>query len=154
MHYKWILTGIWVLMSFPFFVKAEEEMSNDDMAAAVRDNYILPVGEGNDSENHQKAQALMQDVLRDSVAKIYAVAFTTRTQLAKEKPRDVDMNNTGQMIDEANAKAIDMINRLAKIYLLESLVQTHQYTQALKTLTVDKTEESTEEKKDEQASEK
>lgn len=148
MRYKWILTGIWVLMSFPFFVKAEE-MSNDDMAAAVRDNYILPVGEGNDSENHQKAQALMQDVLRDSVAKIYAIAFTTRTQLAKEKPRDIDMNNTGQMMDETNAKAIDMVNRLAKIYLLESLLQSHQYTQSLKTLTTDKSHESAEEKTNE-----
>ena len=153
MHYKWILIGIWVLMSFPFFTKAEE-MSNDDMVAAVRDNYILEVGEGNDSENHQRAQNFMQEVLRDSVSKIYAFAFTTRTQLAKEKPRDVDMSNTGQMIDEANAKAIDMINRLAKIYVLESLWQTHQYTQALKTLTVDKTKEGAEEKKDEQASEK
>ena len=148
MRYKWILTGIWVLMSFPFFVKAEE-MSNDDMAAAVRDNYILPVGEGNDSENHQKSQALMQDVLRDSVAKIYAIAFTTRTQLAKEKPRDIDMNNTGQMMDETNAKAIDMVNRLAKIYLLESLLQSHQYTQSLKTLTTDKSHESAEEKTNE-----
>ena len=148
MRYKWILTGIWVLMSFPFFVKAEE-MSNDDMAAAVRDNYILPVGEGNDSDNHQKAQALMQDVLRDSVAKIYAIAFTTRTQLAKEKPRDIDMNNTGQMMDETNAKAIDMVNRLAKIYLLESLLQSHQYTQSLKTLTTDKSHESAEEKTNE-----
>lgn len=148
MRYKWILTGIWVLMSFPFFVKAEE-MSNDDMAAAVRDNYILPVGEGNDNENHQKAQALMQDVLRDSVAKIYAIAFTTRTQLAKEKPRDIDMNNTGQMMDETNAKAIDMVNRLAKIYLLESLLQSHQYTQSLKTLTTDKSHESAEEKTNE-----
>lgn len=148
MRYKWILTGIWVLMSFPFFVKAEE-MSNDDMAAAVRDNYILPVGEGNDNENHQKSQALMQDVLRDSVAKIYAIAFTTRTQLAKEKPRDIDMNNTGQMMDETNAKAIDMVNRLAKIYLLESLLQSHQYTQSLKTLTTDKSHESAEEKTNE-----
>ncbi len=148
MRYKWILTGIWVLMSFPFFVKAEE-MSNDDMAAAVRDNYILPVGEGNDSENHQKSQALMQDVLRDSVAKIYAIAFTTRTQLAKEKPRDIDMNNTGQIMDETNAKAIDMVNRLAKIYLLESLLQSHQYTQSLKTLTTDKSHESAEEKTNE-----
>lgn len=149
MIYKQILIALLVAIALPLSSYAEEDMSNDEMAAAVRDNYILPVGEGNDNENHQKAQAVMQDLLRDSVSKIYAVAFTTRTQLAKEKPRDIDMNNTGQMMDETNAKAIDMVNRLAKIYLLESLLQSHQYTQSLKTLTVDKSNESTEEKTNE-----
>lgn len=149
MKYKQTILALLVGIIFPLSSHAEDEMSNDEMAAAVQKNYVLEVGEGGDSENHQKAQAFMQDVLRDSISKIYAFAFTTRTQLAKEKPRDVDMNNTGQMMDETNAKAIDMVNRLAKIYLLESLLQSHQYTQSLKTLTVDKSNESAEEKTNE-----
>ena len=115
------------------------ESSNEEVAKAAEDKLLPKRGEGNDTETFKQQQEFLQATMRDSVARLYAFAFTTRTQLLKETVRDDDMTDTNQMAAETNAKAIDIVNRLAKIYMLESLMQDYQYTQNLKTLTVNMT---------------
>ncbi|MBR1605349.1 MAG: hypothetical protein IJ660_04500 [Alphaproteobacteria bacterium] len=112
---------------------------NEEIAKAAQEKLLPKSGEGNDSEAFKQHQEIIQAAMRDSIARLYAFAFTSRTQLLKETIRDDDMTDTNQMAAEVNAKAIDIVNRLAKIYMLESLMQEYQYTQSLKTLTVDMT---------------
>ena len=114
-----------------------EETSSEEVAKAAQDKLLPKQGKGNDTEIFKKQQEYLQDVMRDSIARLYAFAFTTRTQLLKETIRDDDMTDTNQIAAEVNAKAIDVINRLAKIYMLESMMQDYQFTQTLKTLAVD-----------------
>ena len=97
-------------------------------------DYIPKVGEGNDIEVDKAAKEFIQEVLRNAVAKLYALGFTNRTALQKEKPRDVDMSDSRQMLQEANNKAIEVIDRLAQIYILEAAMEEYQYTQSLKNL--------------------
>lgn len=111
------------------------DSSNEELAKAAQDKLLPKNGEGNDTEAFKQHQEYLQATMRDSIARLYAFSFTTRTQLLKETILDDDMTDTNQMASEINAKAISMLNRWAKIYMLESAMQDYQYTQNLKTLT-------------------
>lgn len=110
----------------------------------IEQQLVTKPGEGDDDKKFDEAQEKMQEVLRQSVAELYAAGFTTRTNMQKEKPRDVDMNDTGQMLQETNVKAIEIVNRLAQIYVLESLLENYQFTQSLRTVTAAMDEEAEE----------
>lgn len=118
-----------------------ENVDKDEMSEAIQDKYVPKVGEGNDDENNEKAQAFIQEVMRNAVSKLYALGFTTRTLMQKEEPRDVDMTDTRQMMQETNFKAVEMIERLTQIFILESALEEYQYTQALKTMEIDTSEQ-------------
>ena len=118
--------------------------SKDEMAKAVEDVYIPKVGEGNDSEVHDEAQKFMQEVLRNAVSRLYALGFTTRTQMQKEEVRDVDMKDTRKMMQETNNKAIEVIERMAQIYMLESAMEEYKYTLSLRSMKIDASEDGEE----------
>lgn len=111
-----------------------KDVEKDEMAGAIEENYVPKVGGGNDLEADRAAKEKMQEVLRNAVAKLYALGFTNRTSLQKEKPRDVDMTDSRQMLQETNNKAIEVIDRLTQIYILEAAMEEYQYTQSLKNL--------------------
>ena len=83
--------------------------------------------------------------MRNAVSKLYAIGFTTRTNMLEEKPQDVDMEDTSKMLQNTRDKAIEMIQRLSQIYLLEAAVEEYQYTQSLRTVKNDVSEDSEEE---------
>lgn len=116
---------------------SEANADKDEMAEAIQEKYVPKVGEGNDEENNEKAEAFIQEVMRNAVSKLYALGFTTRTLMQKEEPRDVDMSDNRQMMQETNYKAIEMIERLTQIFILESALEEYQYTQSIKTMTID-----------------
>ena len=111
-----------------------KDVEKDEMAEAIEENYVPKVGAGNDLEADRVAKEKIQEILRHAVAKLYALGFTNRTALQKEKPRDVDMSDSRQMLQETNNKAIEVIDRLAQIYILEAAMEEYQYTQSLKNL--------------------
>lgn len=111
-----------------------DDVKKDDMANAIEEKYVPKVGGGDSLEADRAAKEFIQEVLRNAVSKLYALGFTTRTVMQKEKPRDVDMTDSRQMMQETNDKAVEIIDRLAQIYMLESAMEEYQYTQALKTL--------------------
>lgn len=117
----------------------------DEAAGAVEEKIVPKTGEGDDDKNFEESQEKMQQILRQAVVELYAAGFTTRANMPKEKPRDVNMNDTNQMLLETNAKAVEVINRLAQIFTLESMLESYQYTQGLKTLTVDASSQTDEE---------
>ena len=118
----------------------------EERAAAVEEVYVTHVGQGNDQENYDKAQEAMQALLRDSVAKMYAAAFTTRTNLQKEEPQDPDMKDTSAMHEASQRKALEMLTRLSQIYMLESLQESYRKTVSFKSVSLD-VSQSNEEKK-------
>ena len=116
-------------------------------AAAVENVYVEHTGQGNDSENYEKSQESMQELLRDAVSKLYAAAFTTRTNLQKEEPQDPELADTGVMLEATHKKALEMLNRLSQIYMLESLQEGYVQTLNLKSVTLDMSKaEETEDK--------
>jgi len=116
---------------------SSKDAEKDEMAAAIEENYIPKTGQGNEDEKDREAKEFIQEVLRNATAKLYALGFTTRTNMQKEKPRDVDMSDSRQMLQETNNKSIEMIERLAQIYMLESAIEEYQYTQALRSIQID-----------------
>jgi len=111
-----------------------KDVEKDEMAGAIEENYVPKVGAGNDLEADKAAKEFIQEVLRNAVAKLYALGFTNRTALQKEKPRDVDMTDSRQIFQETNSKINEVIDRLSQIYMLEAAMEEYQYTQSLKNL--------------------
>ena len=130
-------------------VEGLDKIDPNDPEKAMQDLekiYVPTQGEGNDSEAHKKAQAFMQDVMRKAATNLYAIGFTTRTVMQKEKPRDVDMTSSDKIAREIGFKSGEIIERLATIHLLESQMQNYQYTQAMKVMTVDTSAQKEEDK--------
>ena len=109
----------------------------EESVKKVEEVYVPKKGLGNDTETHKKAQNFMQDTMRKATTDLYALGFTTRTTMQKEKPRDPDMTSSDKIAREINFKAAEMMDRLATIYILESQIQNYQYIQAMKVMTID-----------------
>lgn len=122
-----------------------KDVAPDEMSEAVADKYVPKAGQDNEDENFKQQQEQMQEIMRNAVSKLYAIGFTTRTNMLEEKPQDVDMEDTSKMLQNTRDKAIEMIQRLSQIYLLEAAVEEYQYTQSLRTVKNDVSEDSEEE---------
>lgn len=73
----------------------------------VGKSYNAQMGQGNDNQVSQEQHDKMMDIQRENVANLYAVAFTTRTLLAKERKQDEpsnDMKSTREIIKLTNKK--------------------------------------------------
>lgn len=113
---------------------------------AVEENYIKTQGEGNDVENFKQAQEEMQEILREVASELYAIAFTTRSNMIKEEPSDKDMQSTDQILQEANVKAMSCVKRLAVIYALESAIQNFQMIEETQNVIIDASQQEDGEK--------
>lgn len=121
-----------------------KDVAPDEMSEAVADKYVPKAGQDNEDENFKQQQEQMQEIMRNAVSKLYAIGFTTRTNMLEEKPQDVDMEDTSKMLQNTRDKAIELIQRLAQIYILEAAVEEYQYTQSLRTVKNDVSEDSEE----------
>lgn len=102
-------------------------------------------GQGNDNQMAQDQKQKMMEIQRENVANLYAVAFTTRTLLAKERQEDEpknDMENTRELIKLTNQKAAEMLGRLRNIMKLEAALAEFQITQRAASYSVTSTEET------------
>lgn len=107
------------------------DVSNDEMNEAIDQEYLPDNANGNDKEVFEEQKEKNQTVMRDVVSKIYALAFTTRVQLQYEDVKDDDMANSRDMKQKANDKAVEMVERLSKILILESAIQEYLQTQSI-----------------------
>ena len=121
--------------------KANVKDDKEGSAKVMEENFVVKEGEGDSVEAQKQMDAFMQEALRDSVSKLYAVAYATRANFAKEKPRDVDMEATDQILMETNVKASQCVERIATIYTLKSMVQSYNYIEAMQSLKVDTTQQ-------------
>lgn len=107
--------------------------------------YNRQAGQGNDNQMAQDQKQKMMEIQRENVANLYAVAFTTRTLLAKERQADEpknDMENTRELIKLTNQKAAEMLGRLRNIMKLEAALAEFQITQRAASYSVTSTEET------------
>lgn len=107
--------------------------------------YNRQAGQGNDNQMAQDQKQKMMEIQRENVANLYAVAFTTRTLLAKERQEDEhknDMENTRELIKLTNQKAAEMLGRLRNIMKLEAALAEFQITQRAASYSVTSTEET------------
>lgn len=107
--------------------------------------YNRQAGQGNDNQMAQDQKQKMMEIQRENVANLYAVAFTTRTLLAKERQEDEpqnDMENTRELIKLTNQKAAEMLGRLRNIMKLEAALAEFHITQKAAVYSVTSTEET------------
>lgn len=116
----------------------------DAGSKAIEENFTTPEEGGDSVEKQKELDEYIQEVLRDSYSKLYAVAYATRANFTKEEPRDVDMSATDQILMEANMKAASCVERMAIIYVLESMIQSSKYIETMSTVKINA---STEEEK-------
>lgn len=98
----------------------------------VEKAYNAQMGQGNDIEVSSEQYEKMMDVQRENVANLYAVAFTTRTLLAKERKQDEpsnDMKDTREIIKLTNKKAAEMLRRLRNVMKLEAATAEFNFSQ-------------------------
>jgi hypothetical protein len=68
--------------------------------------------------------------MQDAVSTLYAIGHSKKALLTEEPtPQDVDMNDQAAVQREVNIMALDIVGRMSEIYLMESALQTYQYTQ-------------------------
>lgn len=107
--------------------------------------YNRQAGQGNDNQMAQEQKQKMMEIQRENVANLYAVAFTTRSLLAKERQADEpqnDMENTRELIKLTNQKAAEMLGRLRNIMKLEAALAEFHITQKAASYSVTSTEET------------
>lgn len=112
------------------------DVDNDEMNEAIDQEYLPDNADGNAKEVFEEQQEKNQEVMRDVVSKIYALAFTARVQLQHEDVKDDDMSDSREMKQKANDKAIEMVERLSKILILESAIQEYLQTQSIATYNI------------------
>lgn len=109
----------------------------DAGSKAIEENFTAPESGGDSVVKQKELDDFIQEVLRDSYSKLYAVAYATRANFTKEEPRDVDMSATDQILMEANMKAASCIERMSVIYVLESMIQSSKYIETMSTVKID-----------------
>ena len=123
------------------------DVNNIDKATEqVEKAYNRQGGQGNDNQVAQEQNEKMMDVQRENVANLYAVAFTTRTLLAKERQKDVpenDMKDTRELIKLTNQKAAEMLRRLRNIMKLEAAMAEFKISQQAIAYSVKEAEDKT-----------
>ena len=98
----------------------------------VGKSYNAQMGQGNDVEVSSAQYEKMMDIQRENVANLYAVAFTTRSLLAKERKQDEpsnDMKDSREIIKLTNAKVSEMLRRLRNIMKLEAATSDFRFSQ-------------------------
>ena len=111
-------------------------MKDTEKVSDVIEDKVVPHTEGDNTVDRDKeAKEFIQEMMRDAVSTLYAAGLTTRTNMSKEVPHDVDMTAKDQIITEINMKAQECIERTAKIYTLESLIRTFQMIEDMQTVT-------------------
>ena len=110
----------------------------------VGKSYNAQMGQGNDNQVSQEQHDKMMDIQRENVANLYAVAFTTRTLLAKARKQDApsnDMQSTREIIKLTNKKAAEMLRRLRNVMKLESATAEFNFSQAAMAYSVESRED-------------
>lgn len=111
--------------------------------------YNLQAGQGNDNQVSAEQEEKLLDIQRENLANLYAVAFTTRTLLAKERQTpepENDMKDTRELVKLTNKKASEMLRRLRNVMKLEAATAEFKITQAARAYSVQEKEEGGEEK--------
>lgn len=111
--------------------------------------YNLKAGQGNDNQAAAEQEEKLLDIQRENLANLYAVAFTTRSLLAKERQTEEpenDMKNTREIIKLINKKSSEIVRRLNKIIKLEAATSEFKMTQKTRAYSVQNIEEEGEEK--------
>lgn len=111
----------------------------------VESAYNRQAGQGNDNQVAQEQNEKMMDIQRENVANLYAVAFTTRSLLAKERQTtepENDMKDTRELIKLTNKKAAEMLRRLRNVMKLEAATSEFRITQKAMAYAVDEKEDS------------
>lgn len=99
----------------------------------VTKSYNAQTGKGKDIEVSQKQYDKMMDIQRENLANLYAVAFTTRSLLAKERTKEQPENNmedTRELVKLTNKKAAEMARRMRNILKLEAATYEYMTSQA------------------------
>lgn len=112
----------------------------------VEKSYNAQLGQGNDIAVSSEQYDKMMDIQRENVANLYAVAFTTRTLLAKERKQDEpsnDMKSTREIIKLTNKKASEMVRRLRNIMKLEAAISEFKFSQEAIAYMVESREDET-----------
>lgn len=108
-------------------IKADDQ---DKVAEAVGEKYNPPVEEGNDDEQYENIEQIKRELMQDAVSTLYAIGHSKKALLMEEPaPQDVDMNDQAAVQREVNIMALDIVGHMSEIYLMESALQTYQYTQ-------------------------
>ena len=124
-----------------FADEADSNQSPEELSEAVGETFLPKEGEGDSVEEIKRAKESMQEFMRNEVTALYATGFTIRTNMMKEpENRDVDMENENQMWKETILKAEDCITRIAKIHVMEAMLSSYRYSEALQDLVVQQTE--------------
>ena len=111
--------------------------------------YNLQAGQGNDNQVSAEQEEKLLDIQRENLANLYAVAFTTRTLLAKERQTpepENDMKDTRELVKLTNKKASEMLRRLRNVMKLEAATAEFKITQMARAYSVQEKEEGGEEK--------
>lgn len=111
--------------------------------------YNLKAGQGNDNQAAAEQEEKLLDIQRENLANLYAVAFTTRALLAKERQTEEpenDMKDTREIIKLTNKKAAEMLRRLRNVMKLEAATSEFKMTQKARAYSVQNIEEEGEEK--------
>lgn len=87
---------------------------------AIEDNYMVQLGQGNETAKSQEQDVRMKLIITENVAQQYAKAFTTRTNIAIEDEPDIDRSDTQEIINATKAKADSISRRYISIWDLDN----------------------------------
>jgi len=110
-----------------------EGTNKEEVAEEVSAKYNPPLKKGeNTDEQYEEITQIKQELMQDAVSSLYGIGHAMRAKLLEEKaPRDVNMSDTGEIQRETNLAALGAVERLSQLYLMESMLQSYQFTQAM-----------------------
>lgn len=94
-----------------------------DTISDVEKNIIPKVSRTENSVAFQEHEEKVNDVLRETLASLYAQAFVTRSEIADEKaktPEEIDTTNERALIGAATDSVTRSVVRLVNIYQMEA----------------------------------
>ena len=127
----------------PNFLSSVDTYDTEALSSAVQKNYFMqrPKSTTTTSNNNsettetsssseettdltelQKAQEeKMDEIMRENWARLYAAAFTSRTNLSKENQEEKNKENTRDIIQATKDKVMQMTKRFQEIVLLNAM---------------------------------
>ena len=107
--------------------------NKEEVAAEVSAKYNPPIKKGeNSDEQYEEIKQIKQELMQDAVSSLYGIGHAMRAKLLEEKaPREINKHDTGETQRETNLVALGIVERLSQIYLMESMLQSYQFTQAM-----------------------
>lgn len=108
-------------------VVADNVGDMSSLESAIEKGTIPNYTDKNQTETYQAAKEVNDNILRKDIARLYAYAFTLRTNLAKERAEKKDeldpSSDSRDMLRRANKEAMESARRLNRIVDMQSSME-------------------------------